>query len=196
MMQLVAVVAFLAFSGLALANYRPVFGPEGILFSQPNIDSQLPVHACIELNVTCTSTTHNNISLYLLINSDTLPITTTVAGVKNEGNNLWEPSRLLSGQKNGLSTRTPHDELISALRDENAAPRNILRAKNEVITVQVNELRALEDELAENNGLIVGLEGKLQAHISEPSQQNIYNFYGVMKMTTPQNVDIPLPPRP
>ncbi|KAH5052599.1 hypothetical protein HBH96_159760 [Parastagonospora nodorum] len=168
MMQLVAVVAFLAFSGLALANYRPVFGPEGILFSQPNIDSQLPVHACIELNVTCTSTTHNNISLYLLINSDTLPITTTVAGVKNEGNNLWEPSRLLSGQKNG----------------------------NEVITVQVNELRALEDELAENNGLIVGLEGKLQAHISEPSQQNIYNFYGVMKMTTPQNVDIPLPPRP
>ncbi|KAH4449489.1 hypothetical protein HBH86_052340 [Parastagonospora nodorum] len=95
-----------------------------------------------------------------------------------------------------LSTRTPHDELISALRDENAAPRNILRAKNEVITVQVNELRALEDELAENNGLIVGLEGKLQAHISEPSQQNIYNFYGVMKMTTPQNVDIPLPPRP
>jgi hypothetical protein len=34
MMQLVAVVAFLAFSGLALANCRPVFGPEGNLFSQ------------------------------------------------------------------------------------------------------------------------------------------------------------------
>jgi hypothetical protein len=71
---------------------------------------------------------------------------------------------------------TPHDELISALCAENAATMNTLRAKKEVITVQVTELRALEDELAGNNGLIVGLEGKLQAHISEPSQQNIYDF--------------------
>lgn len=111
-MQFIAVVALLAFVDFASANYKPVFGPEGNPFSQPdskvgfsaptiygaNINSQSTVHACYEYHIAWTPTTPNNISLYLLINSDTLPITTIVAGVKNDGHHLWEPSRLLMEQ--------------------------------------------------------------------------------------------------